>query len=293
MIDDLGKVLIPQAPRVSNDLGEYVRNVEQYARVVEQTFRQFERWAKNVRSAALTRSDIEGLDLSSGGTDEVQVIQGPPGTPGAVGAAGQNGANGATWRDGAGVPSNSLGLDGDYYLNTTTGDVYKKASGSYSVVGNLRGPTGATGPSGSSGPMIGARLVAATGTQSVPPNADTQVIFNGIDYDTNSMTGVANQFTIQTAGYYLFTTHIDLAASGTGYRKLQIESSTGYVVGTLILPGISGVASQRMTCSGVVFGSVGQIFIVRVFQNAGPSTFLGIGSGTVGITAFTASRLGA
>lgn len=44
---------------------------------------------------------------------------GPPGTPGAV------------WFNGTGVPNNGFGVDGDYYLNDTNGDVYHKVSGSW------------------------------------------------------------------------------------------------------------------------------------------------------------------
>ena len=60
-------------------------------------------------------------------------VQGPTGTAGAV------------WKNGAGVPSNALGTDGDYYLNNTTDDVYLRSAGTYSVVANIRGATGAAG----------------------------------------------------------------------------------------------------------------------------------------------------
>ena len=81
--------------------------------------------------------------------------QGPQGVTGATGlqgAAGTNGINGATWTSGAGEPSNASGSNGDYYLNTTTSDVYLKASGAYSIVTNIKGPQGATGATGLQGP---------------------------------------------------------------------------------------------------------------------------------------------
>jgi hypothetical protein len=53
------------------------------------------------------------------------------------------------WRSGSGVPSNGLGNDGDFYLNTANGDVYSKSSGSWTLQGNIKGATGATGASGS------------------------------------------------------------------------------------------------------------------------------------------------
>lgn len=58
---------------------------------------------------------------------------------------------GTVWRDGSGVPSNALGINGDYYLDTDTGDIYKKAAGAYSSVGNLTGPIGPDGPQGDDG----------------------------------------------------------------------------------------------------------------------------------------------
>jgi hypothetical protein len=39
------------------------------------------------------------------------------------------GSGGTTWHHGSGVPSNGLGVDGDYYLDEDTGDVYVKSGG--------------------------------------------------------------------------------------------------------------------------------------------------------------------
>ena len=61
------------------------------------------------------------------------------------GSAGAPGAPGSVWRNGSGVPSNSLGANGDYYLNTDNGDVYKKSSGIYGIQGNIKGSAGAPG----------------------------------------------------------------------------------------------------------------------------------------------------
>ena len=53
-------------------------------------------------------------------------------------SSGDNGVDGATWHSGAGVPDGALGADGDYYLNTTNGDVYEKDT-TWSVIANLTG----------------------------------------------------------------------------------------------------------------------------------------------------------
>lgn len=80
---------------------------------------------------------------SSGTYSIVENIIGPTGATGATGAAGTPGTQ---FRTGTTVPSNSLGIDGDLYLRTTTGDVYLRSSGTYSIIENITGPTGATGP---------------------------------------------------------------------------------------------------------------------------------------------------
>src|ERR1043166_9346444 len=49
-------------------------------------------------------------------------------------APGLQGAPGATWRAGSGAPNNSLGANGDFYLDTDTGDVYQRNAGVYAVI---------------------------------------------------------------------------------------------------------------------------------------------------------------
>lgn len=77
--------------------------------------------------------------------------KGDTGLQGMQGAPGTNGANGATWRSGSGVPTNSLGENGDFYLNTTTYDVLHKSSEVYVVVCNIKGLKGDAGNDGANG----------------------------------------------------------------------------------------------------------------------------------------------
>lgn len=62
--------------------------------------------------------------------------QGPPGTPG------------SRWFNGAGAPSPLLGINHDYYLDVSNGDVYEKLAGIWTVVGNIKGPAGSGGGGG-------------------------------------------------------------------------------------------------------------------------------------------------
>jgi len=53
------------------------------------------------------------------------------------------GANGSKWYNGSGVPNISLGMDGDYYLNTENSDIYNKISSSWgSPILNIKGASG-------------------------------------------------------------------------------------------------------------------------------------------------------
>jgi len=83
---------------------------------------------------------------------------GDTGPMGSTGDTGPAGADGSVWRNGTGVPSDSIGVDGDYYLDDSTGDVYLRTSGAYSTVANIKGPTGATGATGSGGGGGGAEI---------------------------------------------------------------------------------------------------------------------------------------
>ena len=57
----------------------------------------------------------------------------------------------AVWLSGNSVPAVGIGKDGDYYLNTASGDVSAKAGGAWSVVTNIVGATGAAGAKGDKG----------------------------------------------------------------------------------------------------------------------------------------------
>jgi hypothetical protein len=60
-----------------------------------------------------------------------EVLEVRLGTP--QGISGPPGPSGSVVRFGAGVPSNSLGADGDVYWDTTNGRVYARAAGVYTL----------------------------------------------------------------------------------------------------------------------------------------------------------------
>lgn len=82
-----------------------------------------------------------------------QGIQGDTGATGATGPAGANGADGAdgnTILYGASDPGAGDGVDGDFFINTTSNTIFgPKASGSWPSGTSLVGPTGPAGADGS------------------------------------------------------------------------------------------------------------------------------------------------
>jgi hypothetical protein len=96
------------------------------------------------------------------GSQGLEGLQGPRGATGAIGAAGPQGQQGppgnegtassSTVRSGSGVPSNSLGSNGDFYINTLTNMIHGPKAGDVWPNGvSLVGPTGATGATGQTG----------------------------------------------------------------------------------------------------------------------------------------------
>lgn len=83
------------------------------------------------------------------------------------GTVGTTAPVGTTWYEGTGAPSGTLGVNGDFYLDTLTGDVYKRVSGSWSVVANLRGAAGIASTTTASAYTVGsisATVTVADGT---------------------------------------------------------------------------------------------------------------------------------
>ncbi len=76
---------------------------------------------------------------------------------GPLNKTGPQGLKGLDGKDGADIivesvePGSGVGKDGDLFLNSITGDVFKRRNGKWVLVGNLIGPKGAKGPKGEQG----------------------------------------------------------------------------------------------------------------------------------------------
>ena len=107
---------------------------------------------------------------------------GPAGSTGAAGANGVAGTDGKTVKNGTSNPVSSIGVDGDFYINTATNTLFgPKANGAWPSGVSLVGPQGATGAQGSTGP-VGAQGIqgptGATGAAGPAPSGTGLVTVN-------------------------------------------------------------------------------------------------------------------
>ncbi len=114
-------------------------------------------------SAADGGANTYTFTTSSGTTSNFTVRNGAKGSTGATGVAGATGIRGSRWNHGTAVTGTSTAaavfsstgitdaLANDYYLNTTTGNVYRcmvsgnAATAKWAYVGSIKGAAGETG----------------------------------------------------------------------------------------------------------------------------------------------------
>ncbi len=176
------------------------------------------------------------------------------------------------WRDGNGPPANSLGNNGDYYLNdgpiATAGDVYAKASGAWGLRTSILGPTGATGATGAAG---------ATGPPGAPGSGIGIVVtdYPGIAGDGSdcytawqaliaalALAGTKPFFWVP-AGVYRFSSTLDFSALGSWEMEGAGADST--------------ILGNDTIGSGVCCQSLANIFRVRGIHFRGNTASSGTG----------------
>ncbi|HEM3178662.1 TPA: hypothetical protein U0919_002245, partial [Streptococcus suis] len=150
-------------------------------------------------------------------------LKGATGATGATGKTGATGAAGTSMRSGTTVPANTLGINGDTYINTTNGDLYTKANNVWTKKGNLKGATGATGATGKTGATGAAGTSMRSGT-TVPANT------LGINGDTY----------INTANGDLYT-----KANNVWTKQGNLKGATG-ATGAKGATGATGAAGTSM-----------------------------------------------
>ncbi|SNW62689.1 Collagen-like protein [Orpheovirus IHUMI-LCC2] len=93
-----------------------------------------------------------------------------------TGQPGQQGINGRSIIADNGPPNNSIGEDGDYYINNLNGDYYQKVAGLWQPRGNLTGPVGSPGVSGS-------KILVGNGVPDISIGEDGDYYINNLNED--------------------------------------------------------------------------------------------------------------
>ena len=203
-----------------------------------------------------------------------QGATGPAGGP--AGPQGPAGVPGSVWRNGNGPPLDSLGNNGDYYLNDLTDNVYLRASSVYTIVANIGGapgatgapgPTGPTGPQGliQEAPIDGAYYSRRNGAWAPPPGGGN--VSNSGTPNANELAQWATSSTIKGLPIDTFRTSANFFASTTfrnssGGDGLNLNGAAGQ--GQIVAAGASADI-------GLVFTSKGNSSIT--FYNANFARF--------------------
>ncbi|MBL7765025.1 MAG: tail fiber domain-containing protein, partial [Chitinophagaceae bacterium] len=112
---------------------------------------------------------------------------GPQGPAGATGPAGANGSNGKTVLNGNVNPGAGTGVDGDFYINTATNQIFgPKTAGAWGSGTSLVGPAGATGATGPQGPTGATGAQGPAGLLSSGSAAGNTPYWNGSSWVVNS-----------------------------------------------------------------------------------------------------------
>ncbi len=143
----------------------------------------------------VTQYFLNGTILLDGGS---ATSIGPDGTPLF------HGADGATWYTGAGAPGAGTGFEKDLYLDTATGDVYRKTGvATWTYLCNIKGPAGNDGADGADGSdgsngADGKSLQTGTGVPGggVGNNGDSYIDLATGDYYTKAAGSWTYQMTI-------------------------------------------------------------------------------------------------
>src|SRR5690606_24553721 len=92
----------------------------------------------------------DGLLKYLGADGEVVYVS--PSNPIPTAGGGGGGGGGMDFLHGDTDPTGALGKEGDVYLNTSSGDLFRKENGSWTLLMNLVGPQGPQGQQGQQGP---------------------------------------------------------------------------------------------------------------------------------------------
>lgn len=147
---------------------------------------------------------------------------------GAQGPQGPIGSPGSSTRMDNDVPSNSLGSDGDVYVDKLTANVYLRIAGAYVLQMCLAGPTGPTGATGATGATGSTGSTGSTGPQGSV----------GLTGSTGSQGPAAVLATAEAIGSgtaFNITNALAVVSFGTTSPQISLGAGTWVIWGSLSL----------------------------------------------------------
>jgi len=173
-----------------------------------------------------------------------------------VGSPGTNGANGSVWYEGTGAPAGGTGVNGDFYLDDATGDVYQKSTGSWGIVANILGPQGDTGPAGADGEDGAPGTPGSTGPTGPAPAG--QIFLSAAGMWPRATNGCSDPTRVETTtnkrNYYV----LDFDQTTQEYASLVMAMPSDWDAGTVTAKFYWTMAGA--STSGVVWGIQGRSF---------------------------------
>ena len=130
-----------------------------------------------------------------------------------IGVHGEKGDTGAVWLSGTANPATNVGAIGDFYLNTTSGDTFKKTAATvWTLQGNIKGSDGDKWHSGNGVP---AGVLGVVGDHYLN-------LFNGDVYDKNAVSTWTKTGNIKGVSFSVFIE----SSNGDTFRPGQNFSTT-------------------------------------------------------------------
>lgn len=179
-----------------------------------------------------------------------------------LGGGGGSGIDGKTIRYGTVAPTNVVGNNGDFYINTATNMLYGPKNSTWPAGVSLVGPQGIQGAQGATGPQGATGATGATGTNGV----DGKTLRYGSVAPTSGF-GNDGDFYINTATNYIYGPKASGAwPAGTSMIGPQGAAGTGGSVGGVTTAAFSTVVP--LTTAGTTFMSAQTVSSVLSFSPA-------------------------
>jgi hypothetical protein len=205
---------------------------------------------------------------------------------GAQGIPGVDGDDGATWIQAAGAPSAPTGVDDDIYLNTDNYDLYQKVIGTWTLIGNIKGPQGPAGgglgqvPTGGTTGQILIKQSAVDFDVNWGANSDQFTLAGDTGSEaitlpqTVNVIGTANQLATSITGDTMtlaFTNDVTMPNNLTITGNLTVSGTTTTVDSTTVAIADSMIklAKGNTTSDVIDIGMYGTYFDGATIEYAG------------------------